>query len=910
MNYRWPLLLGLLCCLTAAPGWARGKDAPPPALSPLELADPPKTPTTGIYQDGAGGLHPWSITDGHALEWDKSPYLPVGGAFTPRFWAEGATDGDWDADKAVLDSMRTHGVHDLYLYAGERGLTHVPPASVQKVLDYLDASGFHYGIEIADFPKDPLIGYVVKPAVYRDPSPPLSGPSRFSHIPGLASAFYMLVSPHDLEVDESGTAQVTGSDTAVVGVKSGSADDVLLLYPERLFFAGSPESHLPDLWQGYDEYRDRLLGFFGKIKLGPGFRFFLDPLVDKIGFQGEVQNLIPTTDGYRLEFQAWLNKKYGHNIDDLNNGWGIRDRDLPDFATAARSLPLWYQARGVPAVYDPVKRVSYAVLHDTHRGIGGHLWQDLTDFRTESTRGYMNAVADVLKKGVADVPVVYKWSGRSPLFTNNRQTGGFDGLGMEAYGHGRALTVESGAYTYAQAEETPKTTWLIVSGTGEAEQPSDKAGPGYSSKAALFNDWDDLEDIGARGFFAQALQRLPLDKNSAINLGALPDQLGWLGAFAQALQPSAAHLEDQRPRVLWYPAEAPGIDADIRQFRNGVWWLPSYRPGSAIQYGPALHGYSLPDPSGLLLPTYVVWSPHNALTKAQFPLGKKAQPIFLDSGNQPLLAKEKNNVWTIPVGADPIQIKRVRSLPLPVDAADAAEAEAARLIKLASDEKIDTQRFQDQFFYARNHIPGLPENADLRFTQFANIIAQLSDALRPYTWIEAENASKYTFDSIVVDAEASSGAYLSLSTDRPPPRADADSDSGYRAEYKFSVNAPGRYAIWMAGSPLGTPDASPISYSIDGGPASDGTGATTEGEPYAGKFVWNRLGETTLSRGPHTLVLSVTDRRARDNQFVLSVDAFCLTRAPFHPDGPRRPPIDIPPPAPPDKKDKDRDTDQ
>jgi len=407
----WGLGGLLLLALLSVPVLARGKDAPPVPAVPLELVEAPKAVSTGTFQDAKGGLHPWSITESHSLDWDKAPYLPVGGAWTPQSWADAATDADWAADKAALDAMETHGVHDLYLYAGERGLTHVPPASVQRVLDYLDASGFRYGIEIADFPKDPLIGYVVKPSVYRDPAPPTSGSSRFTHIPGLASAFYMLISPRDLEVEEHGLAQVSGADTAVVSVKNASSDDVLLLYPERLFFAGSPESHLPDLWQGYDEYRDRLLGFFRKIKLGPGFRFFLDPLVDKIGFRGEVQNLVPTTDGYRLEFQAWLDKKYGHTIDDLNNGWGIRDRDLPDFATAARCLPLWFQARGIPAVYDPVKQVSYPVLHDNRIGIGGHLWQDLTDFRTESTRGYMNAIADVLKKGVADVPVVYKWMG-------------------------------------------------------------------------------------------------------------------------------------------------------------------------------------------------------------------------------------------------------------------------------------------------------------------------------------------------------------------------------------------------------------------------------------------------------------------------------------------------------------------
>lgn len=165
-------------------------------------------------------------------------------------------------------------------------------------------------------------------------------------------------------------------ETAQVTLKNAITDDILLLYPQRLYFAGTPESHLPDLWQGYDEYRDRLLTFFSRLKLGPGFRFFLDPMTDKIGFQGEVENVIPTTDGYRLDFEAWLEKKYNHNVDDLNRGWGIKEHDLPDFATAGRCLPLWSGSKGVPAVFDPINKTPYLVLNQPR--IGGHVWDDLT----------------------------------------------------------------------------------------------------------------------------------------------------------------------------------------------------------------------------------------------------------------------------------------------------------------------------------------------------------------------------------------------------------------------------------------------------------------------------------------------------------------------------------------------------
>ena len=82
---------------------------------------------------------------------------------------------------------------------------------------------------------------------------------------------------------------------------------------------------------------------------------------------------------------------------------------------------------------------------------------------------------------------------------------------------------------------------------------------------------------------------------------------------------------------------------------------------------------------------------------------------------------------------------------------------------------------------------------------------------------------------------------------------------------------------------------------MDDGAPSTTRDAPTEGGAYAGKFVWSGLGDATLTRGPHTLTIAVTGRRAQDKRYALALDAFCLTRAPFHPDGPRQPPLDIPP---------------
>ena len=850
---KYPITLSLgLALLTPLCQAAKVRNAPLPAAAPLELLKPE---SSGTYQDARGGSHAWSVSQSHLLQWEGAPYLPVGATFVPLSWAADGADDAWDKDKAALDALGRKGVKEVLLSAGSRGLTHVPVARVQRVLDYLDGQGFHYGLRIADAPQDPLIGYVVKPAVYRNPSPSASGPTRFGHIPGLASAFYLLVAPRDSEIEESGQARVTeGGETAEVTLKNPVTDDVLLLYPQRLYFAGTPESRLPDLWQGYDEYRDRLLTFFSRVRLGPGFRFFLDPLTDRIGFGGEVESVIPTTDGYRLDFEAWLDKKYNHNVDDLNRGWGIREKDLPDFATAARCLPLWSGSKGVPAVYDPLKKAPYAVLNNPR--IGGHVWEDLQQFRLESVRGYVNSIADVLKKSVADVPVVYAWGGRSALFTNGGTRGGFDGLCLP--------DAAAGAYAFAQAEETPKTTWLLA-----------------QSAQASPRDWDALEAEGVRGFYAPA---------------ATPDEAKQLADYGASVSFQAQDLTE-RPRVLLYPAGVPNVEASLRRLSDGVWWLPSYRagalfqPGDAFSLGPLLRGYRLNDPDGRL-PRFVVWSPHGAMTQASFPFPKDAAVVITDAAGVPLKVERKKGAWTVPVGADPIVISHVSNVPLPADAADAADKEANRLLGLAKAQGIPTDLIQERLFHARSSIPDVAQNADLRYNALARVIGELTQVLQPYVWIEAESAQAYTFDALVSDSEASGGSYLSLDTDRPPPTG--GEASRYRAAYKFSVNGSGVYALWAAATPIA--DSAPFTYTLDDGGENVVQDVETEGGPYAGRFTWSHLGDVTLGRGPHTLTINVTGPRARDRRYALAIDAFCLSRVPFHPSGTQQPAIELLPP--------------
>jgi len=852
---------------------------------------PVKPVANGAYKDSAGAVHHWNVEDGHLLSWDGQPYLPVGGVFEPHYWSEGQTDANWAADIAALESLKQHHVQDVILY-NSQGLIHSPAAAVQRVIDYLEQNGFRYGIEVGDTPRDPLTGYVIKPNVYRAVPAGDSSAIKFDQINGISSALFAIASKTDDDAVTVGEAVVDESSALVPVTSANSMDSVVLLYPQQVFAPTSTEGHLPDLWQGYDDYRDKLLAFFSHVHLGKGFRFFIDPFNDRIGMGGDVPNLVPTSQGFHLAFEAWLEKRY-KTADDLNRGWGIKQRDLPDFVTAARCIPLWGGVRGVASVYDPQKSVSYGV--GNRPTIQSRYWQDLNEFKTTSVRGYMNGIADVLKSAVADVPVVFKAASPDKIFVNDRTVGGFDGLGIEAFGHGLQLETKCSAPVFAMAEESSTNCWLIASDTAPSPDAnsSAKGALGYGSKAEMFDDWNDLAESGARGVFTYALQRLPVDTYKSMNVAAIPDQLGWMSGFAGDFARANGEASSAAIPVLWYPAWAVRENPGIRRLSNGVWWLPSFRTGQVVPLGSKLRAYALDDPNGAL-PTYVLWSPHGALTQVNFTFGKTSHPVIEDPLGNLIKVKIKGGVYTVPVGEQPILVVRAPKLPLPLELVADAEKQADALVALADKRKIPIEQYKDEYYYAKNS-PGLAdEDVQLKFTRYLRLIDALNDFLRPFAWIEGENAAHNSFDALVPNADASNGAYLSLDNPKDPPALDSGG-RGYSVSYNFTVNAAGRYAIWLAGSRLDNDTASTFTYAVDDGPAEQVRDVPAEGTPY-GSFAWSDIGEVTLDHpGRHSITIVVDGRRRSDSHYSLAIDSICVTSVMFTPDGTTLPAIDAPP---------------
>lgn len=840
----------------------------------------------GTFLDAAGAKHPWRINDAQALIWDGSPYLPVGGVFQARSWRSDATEEDWASDLAALRVLKERGVTDLYVQPARAGLTAVPPGRVQRLLDSLDREGFTYGISINDGPREPLIGYVVRPGAFRQAGVAGGALVRFP-ITNLGSSLYFIARAGTTELVQSGEATRV-ADGARVVVPQIPGDLIVFLVPEKIYLPDEGLG-LPNLWDGFDRYRDALLSLFAQVKLGKGFRFFVDPLPPDLALREESSRLIPSGMRFAAEWSAWLERRYRH-VDALHSRWAMPERNLSSVSAAAHLLPLWSGDKGVGAFYNKAEPGKTFPV-DAARS---HFWSDLETFKTESVRGYMNTLADVLKREVADVPVVYRWTGYSPLFSQITSQGGFDGLGIEAYGRGSELVTRSAGYAYAQAAQAPKTLWLPVTGTRDTRTTTATAVPGttapvppatepptgpvaaaagYPSRASLFSDLDWLREIGAKGFFVNGLRVVGAPSGASsgragVSLVDTPEQLNWLRDYKTMLAATSGLADDQpRNRVVFYPrSQGPG---SLKALAGNRWWLPTDQPAATFDFGPVGRAYALATEQGIV---YYLWNPRGPrqirLRLPKTPKGVPPPAILVS-----VPATERKGVLTLTIGPEPVSIRNLPSPPVPMETVPELLKEAESLLALAR------KQSRPEGTYFLPQIAALRErhkNDDSLVTveKIQTLLHALRTALRPYGWLEAEGASQHSFDESRERPGASDGRVLMVGArpaENTPPVA----------TYPLSVKEAGTYDLWVAASP----DA-PLAFRLNGQPVATGGPPQTSGAVYADGLIWTRIGQVVLSKGGHTLEMQANGPAI--------VDTLLIIRGPFSPDGPNPPPV-IPP---------------
>lgn len=815
----------------------------------------------GEFKDRDGLSHTWTVNGASTLIWDGEPYMPIGVVFYSKYLSA-TSEENWQADIRVLELAKSKGITSLILKA-------VMPASWtdaqawQKLIDYLDAQGFTYGLDLSDGPKTPLSGFVVDPLRYRIPN--ITKDTYVDvEIPDAVGCIWVLSRASDGRVISSGAATAEDGRLRIDIKASPGESAVLIVYPQ-VELSGDDREGISDLWSGFDEFRDRLIGFASQIKFGKGLRFVLDPISSKADLSGELDWLVPDSPEFRLGFEAYLIRKY-KNIGSVNSAWALKTENIQTFDQASRLIPLWRGAKGIPMLLDRARAKRLPVEASTSR-----VWDDIQDYRNSSAQKYLNAAADIVKRSIADVPVIYRASRYHPVFTNRSSRGGFDGLAVEVLGHGERVVTEYAGQIYPLVGESSRTLWFVALPTQDVTGKDNQLG--YPSREMMMADFDLLSEIGVKGVFVNGLQVLPEGTRKRYSLASVPDQIDWLKETRERF--FAENRSDWVPSVIWYPTN-PVVGGMVKRLDRGTWWLPSSAAGEKLFFGDTVGAYRIAGMSGLCL-----WS-RAGESVVTFPVEKGDAPTVKFPSSAPELVITKAS-RTSSMKKDRVEVRLTES-PIVITGisqgglfpVETAEAEAARLealIKKAKAAGVQVVLSEDAMKSCRDYMKN--GRTSIAYDKAHTFVLQLRESLGDYVWVEGESALS-TFDSIISYPFASEGAYLWVDNKNRPPIVP------YTAYYSFDTTKSGEHEVWIA---IFVSDAgvSPFSFSIDDEQWQRAV-TTESANVYGYGFAWYKIGVVVLSKGSHTLQIRL-DEPAPDGNYRLGIDSIVLSPGSFKPSG-------------------------
>ena len=351
-----------------------------------------------------GDAHPWSVTPAHALQWDGTPYLPVGGTSRRSPGRRARPPTAWDADRKALDDWKAHGVLDVCLSAGSVGLDPCPAGRVSSGCSTIwTPTASVTASRSPTSPKTRWSAMSSSPAFIVTRRRRRAARRVSARSPGWPMRFICSSRGTTARSTGPGTAQVAGQDTASrQRLRTAGRTTCCCSTRSACSSTARPKVTCRISGRAMTNTGTALLSFFRRVKLGPGFRFFLDPLTDASG--SVRRGAEPGADDRRLP--ARLPGLAGQEVPSQH---GRSEPGVGDRRPVVRAAPS-PTSRPPPAAFrsgmrraasrrstTPSKRVMYGVTNKPH--IAGHYWDDLNEFRIESTRGYMNAIADALQKG-------------------------------------------------------------------------------------------------------------------------------------------------------------------------------------------------------------------------------------------------------------------------------------------------------------------------------------------------------------------------------------------------------------------------------------------------------------------------------------------------------------------------------
>ncbi|BCW95962.1 MAG: hypothetical protein KatS3mg018_1444 [Fimbriimonadales bacterium] len=670
------------------------------------------------------------------------------------------------------------------------------------LVEAAEQSGLGWRLWLTNLPRTE--GWTVAPERYR-----LMGNADGVYTLALPDATRVLltVSPRETPFLRLNTVLELSNGRAITAI-GDTAESVLLLYPLR-------RDALPDLWDGWDAYRDGLLALLHERAPKQGFRGWL------LQSDWDILSLstLPTSPLAQAEWRAYLQTRYP-DLTELERAWDASTK-LEQHEQATRLTPLWREGRGLPyliALDDSIKPQEL----DPNRS---RFWDDWRAFLLERWRALVSGLRQTLTRHTPDADFTVIQSAPDPAelpipdaFADPQTPVGWQMPAAARDGWRTQLLLE----TLRRERTLEPLTMLILEWAGEDAE-----------RASLFQTF--AREMGVERVYWR---------------GNLPETT-W-----RALQQTDAPPDT--PALQPFPITLWGL-TETRRYRSG-WWVPSAQPDlQPLLWGFEIHGFQRAtevrtlDAQGKMEITrqleLCLWvdEGEREITLRRF---DRAPLTAFDLNGQAVPLEARGERVRLRVGATPVRIRGFQSEPICETSVEGWIARVGELFKQGNPTGQDAQVLKFNFdnalsVYRRNPSQGFPL---IRTNWF-----EFERAFQPYRWLEAESARLHEFGTVRRESAASGGATLWLNTPLPIESASAT--------YTFAVRETQAYTLWLAvrGAPAGSVEWQAIpADSPEATPVAEGA-ATLSAERavarYADQYYWLPLGNAPLKAGEYRLTL-------------------------------------------------------
>jgi hypothetical protein len=699
---------------------------------------------------------------------------------------------------AQLSQLKAQGVQEVVIR-----LDALPSREAwQSLLETAEASGLEWRLWLANLPRTD--GWTIAPERYR-----MAGNADGVYTLMVPDATRLLLAVSPRETPYLRLSSLLELSNGRAGIAIGdTAESVLLLYPLR-------KDAMPDLWEGWDAYRDALLHLLTHRAPKQGFRGWL------LQSDWDILSVstLPTSPLAQAEWLAYLKTRYP-DLTELERAWDTSTK-LERHEQAARLMPLWREGRGLPYLVAPDESVKPQEL-DPNRS---RFWDDWRAFLTERWRVLLAGLRTMLTRHTPNAEFTVLQTAPDPAELPLPDAFADPQLPL-------------GWYLPAARRDLWRMQLLLETLRRERT---------LEPLSTLIAEWA-ADDAERASMFQTFAREMGIER--VYWCGRVPEE-AWRTLLQTDTAPDAPALQPF-PATLW------GL-TEIRRYRSG-WWAPSAQPDlQPLLWGFEIHGFQKAtevrtlDAQGKLDITrqleLCLWvdEGEREITLRRF---DRAPLTAFDLNGQAVRLDVRGDRVRLRISATPVRIRGFQSEPICETSVEAWTARVADLFKRGNPSGQDAQVLKFNFdtalsIYRRNPSQGF---ALLRTNWF-----EFERAFQPYRWIEAESARQHEFGTVRRDPALSGGATLWLNTPMPIESASAT--------YAFSLREAQAYTLWLAvrGVPSGSVEwqIAPAGEAEATAPA-EGTAVLSAERAvarYADQCYWLQLGVATLKAGEYRLTL-------------------------------------------------------